>query len=224
MISSTLSTQLDTIQEDGSGSNTTTAMAQKNVAKRKKKVVSFAIVVKAKKVQHHNDMSPDEKEYIWYDDEDLIRIHVENELIITRAVIENQLQDDEETTTTTRGLERQIQEKATSLGKKTMSTRKLNVAASFDVLKEQQEGCCPQELAEKAIQCSLPNILAARSTGIHDELTARDIYSSGNQEGEQQKTKNQLLLLGDTQECYNRATNLRDRRRQRMRQIACKAA
>ena len=226
MISSTLSTQLDTIQEDGSGSNTTTAMAQKNVAKRKKKVVSFAIVVKAKKVQHHNDMSPDEKEYIWYDDEDLIRIHVENELIITRAVIENQLQDDEETRTTTRGLERQIQEKATSLGKKTTSIRKLNVKVEcFNILMEQQQGCCPQGLAEKAMECSLPNVLAARSTGVHDELTARDIYNQSSSSSDNTNNKKkQLLLLGDTQECYNRATNLRDRRRQRMRQIACKAA
>ena len=214
MISSTLSTQLVSIKEDST-----------MVAKRKKAVVSFATVVKAKKVQHHNDMSPDEKDYIWYDDEDLIRIHVENEAIITQAVNGSQLQDDQETTATTRGLERQIQEKATSLGKKNVSIRKLNVAACFDILKLQQQGCCPQVLAEKAMQCSLPNVLAARSTGVHDELTARDIYNEQDlSSSDNNSKKNKLLLLGDTQECYNRATNLRDRRRQRMRQIACKAA
>ena len=214
----TSSTQLDSINEHGS-----------NSTRDATKAVSFASVVKAKKVQHHNDMSPEEREYYWYDEEELMRIHVENEWFVTRAVHNGNQhqQQDESQETTTRGLERQIQEKATALGKKkTASIRKLTVAGCFNILQEQQEGCSPQELADKSIQCSLPNVLAARSTGVYDELAARDIYNdeeSSTRSGGNNKTKQ--LLLGDTQECYNRATNLRDRRRQRMRrQIACKAA
>ena len=201
------------------------------------KTVSFSNVVKAKKVPHLSDIPLHEKACIWYDEDDFTRIAEENRQAIVQVLTNN---SDEEPDT--RGLENLIQIGASNRklkcdtgGKKGSLFRdvqnplifsKKTYTTRFNVMKEQrqekEQG--KTQLAETSVKCSLASVMAARAMGIHDEIEARDIYEEKGTACSTSTTKKDLQILGDVEECLQRASNLRDRRRQRMRQIACKAA